>query len=122
MLSTCCRSATTSAPAQWLNNFTHRSTATRRTSTIQGTLYTLTLNTLVAADFLLTHVAKPGRGNGSLRFVYGAVGYLAMAKLLLVIFTLPARGRMAHQRSLLGRKRSASSWLHTSGTPAWPAV
>jgi len=44
----------------------------------------------VSADFLLTHAAKPGRGNGSLRFAYGAAGYPAMAELLLVIFALPA--------------------------------
>ena len=61
------------------------------TSTKQGTLYTLTVdtNTPAAADFLLTHAAKPDRGNGSLRFVHGAAGYLAMAKLLPVIFALP---------------------------------
>jgi hypothetical protein len=44
---------------------------------------------LTAADFLLTHAAKPDRGNGLLRFVYGAAGYLAMTKLLPVIFAVP---------------------------------
>jgi len=59
------------------------------TSTKQGTLYTLTVNTPAAADFLLTHAATPDRGNGSLHFVHDAAGYLAMAKLLPVIFALP---------------------------------
>jgi len=40
-----------------LNELTARGTSTR-----QGTLYTLTVNTLAAADFLLTHAANPDRG------------------------------------------------------------
>jgi len=48
----------------------------------------VTFNTPAAADFMLSHAAKPDRGNGSLRFVHGAAGYLAMAKLLPVIFAL----------------------------------
>jgi len=35
-------------------------------------------------------VAKPDRGNGLLRFVYGEAGYLAMTKLLPVILAVAA--------------------------------
>jgi len=68
------------------------------TSTKQGTLYTLMVNTPAAADFLLTHAAKPDRGNGSLRFVHGAAGYLAMAKLLPFIFALPVAASRTKSR------------------------
>ena len=65
-----------------LNDLTaRRTTAPHR----QGTLFTLTVNTLAAADFLLTHAANPDRGNGSLRFVYGAAGYLDMTTKLLPV-------------------------------------
>jgi len=64
----------------------------------------LTVNTLAAAGFLLTHASNLDRGNGSLRFVYGTAGHLDMTKLLPVIFAVAACG--AHQGSLLGRRRS----------------
>ena len=88
------------------------------TSTKQGTLYTLTANTPAAADFLLTHAAKPDRGNGSLRFVHGAAGYLTMAKLLPFIFALPVAAWRTKSRFSVGE----SSWLGMSGTSAWLAV
>ena len=74
------------------------------TSTKQGTLYTLTVdtNTPAAADFLLTHAAKPDRGNGSLRFVHGAAGYLTMAKLLPFIFALPVAAWRTKSRFSVG--------------------
>ena len=72
----------------------------------QGTLFTLTVNTLAAADFLLTHAANPDRGNGSLRFVYGAAGYLDMTTLLPVIFAMPvAASGLLYQGSLVGNRR-----------------
>ena len=84
----------------------------------------LTVNTLAAAEFLLTHAAKPDRGNGLLRFVYCAAGYLDMTKLLSGTFAVnlvSAAARRTKPR-LVGRRRSTSSRLGMSGTPAWPAV
>jgi len=95
-----------------------------RISTRQGTpLYTLTVNTLAAADFLLTHAANPDRGYGSLRFVYGAAGYLDMTKLHPVIFAVPAADwRTKGRLSVIGDGLYVYSWLNMSGTSAWPAV
>ena len=84
------------------------------------------VNTLAAADFLLTHAANPDRGNGSLRFVYGAAGYLDMTKPLPVIFAvLPvAAWRTIRVACRYNRRRSIYVYmsLDMSGTPAWPAV
>jgi len=89
-----------------------------RTSTKQGTLHTLTVNTLAAADFLLTHLAKPDRGNGLLCFVYGAAGYLAMTKLLPVILAVPVAAWLTPQGSLLGRRLR----FHAAGYERHPGV
>jgi len=70
-----------------LNDLTARSTTHSTTQTWHA-LNTLTVNTLAAAEFLLTHAANPDRGNGSLSFVYGAAGYLDTTKPLPVIFAL----------------------------------
>ena len=70
-----------------LNDFAQVDVAARRPDRARS-IYTLTVNTLAAADLPLEHVAKPDRGNVSLRFVYGAAGYLDMTKLLLGIFAV----------------------------------
>jgi len=89
----------------------------RRTSTRQGTLYTLTVNTLAAADFLLTHAANPDRGYGSLRLVYGAAGYLDTTKLLPVIFAVPvAAWRTKGRLSVIGDGLYVYSWMDMNGT------
>jgi len=76
---------------------------------------------LTAADFLLTHAAKPDRGNGLLRFVYGAAGYLAMTKLLPVIFAVPVAACGAP--SLSSRQETVcSSRLGMSATLTRPTV
>jgi len=109
VLSTCCRSATTRARAgAVLNNFAQIYVSP--TSTKQGTLYTLMVNTPAAADFLLMHAAKPDRGNGSLRFVHGAAGYLAMAKLLPFIFALPVAASRTKSRFLVGDSLRLHGW------------
>ena len=97
-------------------------------TTHEGTIYILTVNTLdAAADFLLTHVAKPDIGNGSLRFVSGAAGYLDMTKLLpgtFVEYLVPAV--KSNVPSFASRK--ATVYVFTaifnglSGTPTWPAI
>jgi len=85
----------------------------------QGTLFTLTVNTLAADEFLLTHAAKPDRGNGSLRFVYGAAGYLAMmTKLLPVILAVPVVAWPTPQGSLLRRRLR----FHAAGYERHPGV
>ena len=79
--------------------------------------------TFAAADFLLTLAANPDPGNGSLRFIYGAAGYLDMAKLLPVIFAVPmATWRTKGRLSVIGDGLYVYSWLDMSGTSAWPAV
>jgi len=78
---------------------------------------------LAAADFLLTHAANPDRGYGSLRFVYGAAGYLDMTKLLPAIFAVPvAAWRTKGRLSVIGNDLYVYSWLDMSGTSAWPAI
>ena len=89
-----------------LNDLTARRTTGTPQHHRQGTLFTLTVNTLTAADFFFTHAANPDRGNGSLRFVYGAAGYLDMTKLLPVIFAVPvAACGLLYQGSLVGNRR-----------------
>jgi len=86
----------------------------RRTSTRQGTL---TVITLAAANFLLTHAANPDRGYGSLRLVYGAAGYLDMTKLLPVIFAVPvAAWRTKGRLSVIGDGLYVYSWMDMNGT------
>ena len=76
------------------------------------------VNTLAAADFLLTHVAKSDRGNGLLCFVYGTAGYLAMTKLLPFILAVPVAALPTPQGSLLGRRLR----FHAAGYEQHPGV
>jgi len=67
-------------------------------------------------------VAKPDRGNGLLCFVYGAAGYLAMTKLLLVILAVCPWPPGPHHKGRFSVGDCVFMRLDMSGTLAWPVV